>query len=403
VASLLLTGAGTAILIAAQEQRDALDRGLPTPAAQSQGDELLVIILVVCAGVGLTQAGLSFATRWGSRPAWLRIPREGAAIALAVIVASLAAVGVAAGLAGEVSDQWNEFKTRGSGGGNTAQIFDFGGSGRYQFWEAAVDANKTDPMVGIGPGTFEFWWARNGSYAGFIKDAHSLYLETLAELGVVGLLLIGGFVIGIVACGAVRALRAPPDVRLGLAAATAGCLAFAAAAGVDWNWEFGVTAAVFMMLAATCVAGGASYSPAAWLRLRDRGSGLLQRGLLVALSILGLLAIAIPLAATAELEQSQRSVRSGDLGQALSDARTAESLQPYAATPHLQQALVLEAQGRFSLAVAAAREATRAESTNWRTWLILSRLEARRGDARAAVQAYRRARALNPRSGTLAP
>ena len=35
---------------------------------------------------------------------------------------------------------------------------------------------------GIGPGTFEFWWSRNGIYpGGFVRDAHSLYMETLAK------------------------------------------------------------------------------------------------------------------------------------------------------------------------------------------------------------------------------
>ena len=71
------------------------------------------------------------------------------------------------------------------------EILDFSGSRRYDFWEAAVDANATDPSVGIGPGTFDFWWTQHGSYAAYVRDAHSLYVETLAELGIIGLLLIG--------------------------------------------------------------------------------------------------------------------------------------------------------------------------------------------------------------------
>jgi hypothetical protein len=365
-----------------------------------------VIVLVVCAGVALMQAGVSFAARYGRRPAWLRIPREAAAIALVISVASVAAIGVAAGLAGEASDQWSEFKDRGGGSPSTesrsTQIFDFSGSGRYQFWEAAVDASKVDPLVGIGPGTFEFWWARNGSYSGFIKDAHSLYLETLAELGIVGLLLLGGFVVAVISCGAIRAMRAPPELRLALAGATAGCLSFAAAAGVDWDWELGVLPAVFMMLAASCLVAGSSYAPTAWLGLR-RGAGGVGRALTIALAAAAMLAIALPLAATNELEKSQRSVRAGNLGEALSSANTAADLQPYAATPQLQEALVLELEGRIDAAATAAREATRSESTNWRTWLILSRLEARRGDPGASTRAYRRARSLNPLSGDLAP
>jgi O-antigen ligase len=279
-------------------------------------------------------------------------------------------------------------------------LLDFSGSGRYQFWQAAVHENATDPWRGTGPGTFEFWWSRHGSYAGFIKNAHSLYLETLGELGIIGLVLIASFVAGTVGLGAVRAVRAPPDLRLGLAAATAGAAAFAVAAGLDWDWQLGVLPAVFMMLAGVIAVAG---SPAEALRRHaHRSRSLLQRrlgkGILIGLAAAAMLAIALPLAATQDVASSEQSVSTGKLDQALSDARSASAVQPYAATPHLQQALVLEMAGRFPAALHEARQATSDESTNWRTWLILSRLEARTGHAQAAVRAYRRARVLNPGS-----
>ncbi len=57
LATLALAGIGSAILIAAVEQRDALDRGLPTPQALTEGDELKLLLLVVCLGVALAQTG----------------------------------------------------------------------------------------------------------------------------------------------------------------------------------------------------------------------------------------------------------------------------------------------------------------------------------------------------------
>jgi tetratricopeptide (TPR) repeat protein len=59
--------------------------------------------------------------------------------------------------------------------------------------------------------------------------------------------------------------------------------------------------------------------------------------------------------------------------------------------------------GEFDEAAAAASEATEKESTNWRTWLILSRIEAERGRAKASLDAYRSAQQLNPRSFVFAP
>ncbi|HEX6152030.1 MAG TPA: hypothetical protein VFZ19_00775, partial [Solirubrobacterales bacterium] len=88
----------------------------------------------------------------------------------------------------------------------------------------------------------------------------------------------------------------------------------------------------------------------------------------------------------------------GDLEAALEDARDAQNVEPAAATPRLQQALVLELLGDLPAAEAAAREATERESTNWRLWLVLSRIAAERGRIDASVDAYKEARALNPLS-----
>src|SRR5204863_6479246 len=108
--------------------------------------------------------------------------------------------------------------------------------------------------------------------------------------------------------------------------------------------------------------------------------------------------IAIPLAMTISVRKSQADVRGGNLSAALNDARAAEAVEPYAASPRIQEALVREVQGNLADAAAAARQATDAEKTNWRPWIILSRIEAERGSARGALRAYRRARSLDPRS-----
>jgi O-antigen ligase len=414
--TLLIAGGGSAILFAAVEQRDALDRGLPTAAAQQQGDEVLAIVLVVCAGVALAQAGLGLVVRYGKRPRWLQIPKEAALAAVLVALPVIAVIAVAAGGPGELSDRWESFKGRGdepvTGQTRGEQLLDVSGSGRYDFWEAATDANETDPWIGIGPGTFEFWWARNGLYSGFVRDAHSVYLETLGELGIIGLILIAAFVLGVVGIGAVRALRAPPQLRVGLAGATAACAGFAAAATVDWVWELSVIPVAFITVAAIAVSGGAGESGRRRRRSATRGSPRIAtwwrryraQAALGVLSIAALIVIALPLAADTELRDSRSAVAGGDLEGALASADTAADLQPYAAAPRLQQALVLELRGDLDGAARAAREATEKESTNWRTWLIRSRLEARAGRAEAAARTYRKAEMLSrTTASTLAP
>ena len=380
----------------------------PDAEAKSQGDEVLLILIAVCAAVALCQLGISLAVRHGRRRRWLLISPRAAAVATVAILVAMP-IAVAAGAPREAKDRWENFKSRECGAGRTAsrssQILNTSGSGRYQFWQSAVDAYKTEKFHGIGPGTFEFWWAQHATYAGaFVSDAHSLYIETLAELGIVGFILVAALVLGILGIGTVRSLRAPPDLRLGLAAATAGCVAFAVAAGLDYIWEIGVMPITFFLLAAVAVDAGRAGNRvlarrtqqrrwrdrlAGWHRARrDRRAGR-----------------DLPALQGRDGPPRQRARRQaqGRLDAALSEARSAADAQPYAASPRLQEALVLERQGKFDGAAAAAREATMKESTNWRTFFVLSRIEAERGNAKASLAAYRRAQQLNPHSGVFAP
>lgn len=406
LATLAIGAAGTLILGYAVEERPALDRGLVTPEMKAQGDDVLLILIVVCGAVAICQYGISLAVGYGRRPAWLLVSPRTSAVAVAAAVLVAAPIAVAAGAGREAKDRWEDFKGR-EGAPATAsrpsQLLNTSGSGRYQFWESAVDAYQTETFHGIGPGTFEFWWTQNGRYAAFIRDAHSLFLESLAELGVVGFALIAGLVLAIIGIGTVRSLRAPPDLRLGMAAATAGSVCFAVAAGVDYVWEIGVMPISFFLLAAVAVDAGRPRLPQRGTprELRRRQIGW-WGGTLVA-SVLALVAIYLPYKAASDIRASELDVREGRLDQALSEARSAADAQPYAATPRLQEALVLERQGKFTKAAVAATEATEKESTNWRTWLILSRIEAERGRAKASLAAYLTARRLHSGFGVFTP
>jgi tetratricopeptide (TPR) repeat protein len=197
--------------------------------------------------------------------------------------------------------------------------------------------------------------------------------------------------IAVLGWGVAQCRGADPQRRMMLAAATAGCAVFVVAAGIDWVWELPVIPVTFLLLAASIAATRASAPQAG-----ERRIGL--RLGLVGLSIAGLIAVAIPLASAASIRDSQDLVQSAQLGQALDAAATAKNIQPYAATPSLQEALIYEQAGDLRSAAAAAREATDDEPANWRNWIVLSRLQARNGNVAGAIAAYRHARDLNPRS-----
>jgi Tfp pilus assembly protein PilF len=111
-----------------------------------------------------------------------------------------------------------------------------------------------------------------------------------------------------------------------------------------------------------------------------------------------LIAIGVPLASTTALRRSQTAAAGGDTATALLDARAAERVEPDAAAPRLQEALVLELRRDFSGALVAVSRATSYEPLNWQAWLVRSRLEAEAGEPGAALASYRRAKSLNPRS-----
>jgi tetratricopeptide (TPR) repeat protein len=397
--TLALGSAGAALAIAAATQRDALEDNLQNANAAKQGDEILAVILIVCAGVALLRVALGLAVRHGLWPK-PRFSREAAALLAGGLATAALAVGLAVGVPDRLSNAWDEFKDPQSASGSGPERFSSAsGNGRYQQWQAALDAFSSEPLTGIGAGTYEYWWARNGDLPTFVRDAHSLYLETVAELGVPGLVLLLAALGSVFVVGIGKWRRAEGSERALLAAALAAAAAFATAAAIDWVWEMTVIPVALLLLVAAVLrtsAGGRGKADS------QTDKSIKPRVALAGLALVSLVVIAMPMLAAREVRESQADARAGRLDSALDAARSAERFEGFAATATLQRALVLEAQGDLEEAADAARDATHEESTNWRTWLTLSRIEAERGQAEAAVDAYRTARSLNPRSALFA-
>jgi O-antigen ligase len=83
-----------------------------------------------------------------------------------------------------------------------------------------------------------------------VRDAHSLELETAAELGIVGLALLALMLGGVVA-GAVVALRRTPAAAIGPVAALT---VWAAHSALDWDWEMPALTLVAVLLAGMLLA-----------------------------------------------------------------------------------------------------------------------------------------------------
>lgn len=129
--------------------------------------------------------------------------------------------------------------------GATAARFADVGSNRADYWEVAAGALADHPLAGVGAAGFRVEWLRERDLREGVADAHSLYVETGAELGIVGLALLATFAGGL-AAALRRVHRSDPALAAGPAAALA---ALALHAGLDWDWELPALALPALMLA----------------------------------------------------------------------------------------------------------------------------------------------------------
>jgi O-antigen ligase len=218
--------AGAAFALAADPRRRAYVRLLPVVAAAAAAAAL-------AAGSGLTSAETTLSPRIGGgvlAAATLalalcacaallaldrrglelraRVPKALAAAAVAVLLAATALGAYAA--ASRLSDSGR----------------------RNQYASVAWREYTSHPLLGSGAGTFGRYWERIGpADAGGARDAHNLYLETLAELGPFGLLIL---------CAALAVpltrFRATREHPLATPAAAAYAV-FVVHAALDWDWE----------------------------------------------------------------------------------------------------------------------------------------------------------------------
>jgi hypothetical protein len=237
----------------------------------------------------------------------------------------------------------------------------FRGHDRGHYWSAAVAEAHGDPVLGSGAGTYVNAWLRERDVPLSTREAHSLYLETLGELGPLGLALVLA-VLAIPLATAVRARAPVPAAALG---------AYAVAAAVDFHWELaGVTAPVVVIAASVTVGGRVMRVPR-----RSVTAGL---ACLTAASVLAW-------AGASKLAEARDALRSGEASRAVAAAHDALRFAPYSADAW---AVIGDAERSAD----AYHRALALDPSDWSLWLRLARVTS--GEPRRL--ALREAARLNP-------
>jgi O-antigen ligase len=393
-ATLLAVVPASAIALRSAWDATLLATTEPTSAAAvAEGRHVAIVVAACMVGAGLLRAillrveerlaDLSRA-RW---PIFERYPPRAARIgvgtaAIAIVVAAALALGAGSSARREY-DKFVNNNAAPKIAQTRDRLTDAANDGRLPLWKAAMRIYRTQPLQGTGAGTYQLYYFRYRTQLAHVTDAHSLYLQSLAELGLVGFALILVVVLGILAGLAAR-IRGPD--RALYAALFAATLAWAIHQAFDWDWQMpAVTLGVFM-LAGLALARPAGARPA---RSGPAGRTLVGLGWLV-------LAVVPLLVGTsyARLQHSGQELERGNCASAKRQALSSLSLSVKRPQAYAIVGVCDLEQGFAQAAVPAMVESTSLEPQNWEGayWLAVARAAAGI-DPHAAID---RAIVLNP-------
>ncbi len=386
--TLLVLAPFPAVAVLLSWQADALiTRGASLAAAAEDGDQLIVWLAAVAVGAALVSAGLGAAERR------VEVGRR-AQVVFVVVVATLALAGVALGwsrfdspwsLAARGWDQfWSQpagSSGRGGGADLSTGLFSLAPNGRAELWRVAWDGFESAPLAGLGSGSFSHtWYERRPVGLTTANDAHGLYVETLSELGLIGL----GLLLVTLASPVVAAVVAREFSPLPAASGAYGV--FLVHAGVDWQWELAGVSLVALLAGCALVGAARPDEPA---RRPARSVRVALTFLSGALAVLALGSVL----ANVPLGKARESAERGDWSAVDHEARRARTWAPWSSEPWV---LLGEAQRRRGQIEAARLSFARAAEKDPRNWLLWFRLGGvSTGETRRA--ALQTALRLNPR------
>jgi Flp pilus assembly protein TadD len=346
------------------------------------------------------------------------------------------------GISGQVSKDWHQLTdTNAKPPDNSASRLIATSSVRARYWDEALKIHAKSPWVGAGAGGYATARTRFRKDALSVRQAHGYVVQTLADLGWVGLAVsLLALLAWAVGTGRALGLRRrdrglPWDAeRVGLAALTAVVVIFGVHSAIDWTWFVPANAATALLCAGWVLgrgplrarlaasgrlgarwAVGANGAPAAAratsvlagrpsrgrrVRLAAlRGAGPAAAALVGALALLAAWSADQPVRAEHASDAAFDRLDHGQPGAAASIARLAVERNPLSADPLFDLAAIQQAQGQNRAAEATLERAVKLQPADAETWRRLGRLKLSvLHDPRGALTDFRAAYYLDPQS-----
>ena len=267
--------------------------------------------------------------------------------------------------------------------GGPSRFFHLGSSDRVHWWKDAWHIFRDHPLDGTGAGTFQLARRALGTSSSDALEPHDLPLQFLAELGLVGGLLLAALVVsgGAAVVSAVR--------RNGLAtnALAAVVLAYGLHTLLEFDWDFqALTGPAVLVVGALAASERPEREPA-----RARVAAL---GVAVA-AVAAVLSVTTPWRADRKLDDAL-AVQDTNFRRSAVAARDAHEINPLSAEALLAWAYAVRRLGDVSAALELYARATRLQPENAITWRYLGQYQLAVGRRQSAVDSLTRAHELDP-------
>ncbi len=397
----------------------------PLAARVSAGHQLGVVLAAVLVALTLTGLAVGFFTsrRRGGGISVRTRRRAGAVLLSLPVIAAIAFAGLLTvshrGLFGSISHTVSTLTNPNApppanGPGRLTAV----GSVRARYWNEALEIFKDHPLLGVGAEGYETARLRYRTAMLNVGQAHGFIVQTLADLGLAGLLV----VLGLLGAWLIAAGRATHPFnrrwsgwrwrsilgeerlysaeRVGLLSMVCLVATFGVHSFVDWTWYVPGVACAALLCGGWLAGRGPLSSSPGELRLQSlREIGPLRGGVALAVVVFALLAVWVEWQPQGSVDASNEAlalVEHDHPAAALAAAHTAVSRDPVSAEALLTLAAVQEGAREPAAAAATYQHAVHLQPSNFKTWQALGEYDLRVGQPRAALGALEAAVYLNP-------